>query len=148
MTDRNVRIFIDGAERQDRALEMGIPQGSPVSPILFAVYIPELFGEVEQKTVAEGLSFVGDVAWIATGNAVEKVTAKLEACSAATGEWAQANAVSFDEDKTERPSSGRAGRTKIQVGNSQVATTRRQRGGWECISTARSHHRTQMRKVR
>ena len=62
MTDRNVRIVIDGTEGQDRAVETGIPQGSPVSPILFAVYISGVFKEVERKTGAEGLSFVDDVA--------------------------------------------------------------------------------------
>ena len=61
MTDRNVRIVIDGTEGQDRAVETGIPHGSPVSPILFAVYISGDFEEVERKTGAGGLSFVGDV---------------------------------------------------------------------------------------
>ena len=43
------------------------------------------FEEVERKTGAEGLSFVDDVAWVATGKDVEEVTAKLEACAAAAG---------------------------------------------------------------
>jgi len=42
--DRNVRIVIDGTEGQDRAVETGIPQGSPVPPILFAVYISGSLG--------------------------------------------------------------------------------------------------------
>ena len=79
--------------------------------------------EVERKTGAEGLSIVDDVAWVATGNDVKEVTAKLEACAVAAGEWAQANAASFDEGKTEAVlfRKGREGMParKIQVGNLQ-----------------------------
>jgi len=67
---------------EPKAVETGIPQGSPVSPILFAVYISG-FEEVERKTGAEGLFFADDVAWVATGKDVEEVTAKIEACAAA-----------------------------------------------------------------
>ena len=72
-----------------------------------------------RKTGAEGLSFVDDVAWVATGKDVEEVTAKLEACAAAAGEWAQANAVSFDEGKSGAVLSGGAGR-RCQLGKSKV----------------------------
>jgi len=141
MADRNVRIVIDGTERQDGVVETGIPQGSPVSPILFAVYISGVFEEAERKTAPEGLSFVDGVAWVATGKAVEELTAKLEACAAAAGEWAQANAVSFDEGKTEAVLF-RKGREEMPAGNRSATTrrptTRRQHGGWGCISTTRS----------
>jgi len=75
---------------------------------------------------------VDDVAWITTDKDVEEVTAKLEACASAAGKWAQANAVSFDEGKTEAVLFGRAGR-RCQLGKSRSATTRwpttmRQRG--------------------
>ena len=92
-------------------------------PILFAVYITGVFEEVERKTGVEGLSLVDDVAWVATGKGTEEVTAKLEACAAAVGEWAQANAVSFNEGKTEAVLFRRAGR-RCQLGKSRSVTTR------------------------
>jgi retron-type reverse transcriptase len=39
----------------------GIPQGLPVSPILFVIYISGVFDQVEQKIGATGLSFVDDI---------------------------------------------------------------------------------------
>ena len=35
LTDRKVQLVIDGHDNKERDIEMGIPQGSPVSPILF-----------------------------------------------------------------------------------------------------------------
>jgi len=56
---------------------------------------------------------------------VEEVTAKLEACAAAAGEWSQANAVCFDEGRTEavlfRKGRKEMPARKIQVGNHRVA---------------------------
>lgn len=108
MTDRRVRMVIDGTEMAERRVDTGIPQGSPTSPILFAIYLRDVFGHVEEATITgpgaaasiEGLSFVDDVAWVATGS-IEEVTARLSACARLSGEWANMNAVAFDVAKTE-----------------------------------------------
>jgi len=123
-----------------------------VSPILFTVYISGVFEEVERKTG----SFVDDEAWVATGKDVEEVTAKLEACAAAAGEWAQANAVSFGEGKTEailfRKGRKEMPARKIQVGNHQMAYNK-EATRWlgvylDSSLTLKEHHRTRMRKAR
>jgi len=50
-------------------VEAGIPQGSPVSPILVAIYTSGLIPLVEETVSgAEYLSLVEDVGWVATGN--------------------------------------------------------------------------------
>jgi len=98
---------------------------------------------------------VDGVAWVATGN-VEEVTAKLEACAVAAGEWAQANAVGFDEGKTEavlfRKGRKEMPAGKIQVGNHKVAYNKeatRWLGVYLGSSlTLKEHHRTRMRKAR
>jgi hypothetical protein len=99
-----------------------IPQGSPVSPILFAVYISGVFDQVEQRTEATGLSFVDDISCIASGNNIKEITEILEECGKITMEWAQQNAVEFDAAKTEailftKKKDKRHPKIKIKLGN-------------------------------
>ena len=47
MTDRRLQLVIDGHCGKEVNLECGVPQGSPVSPILFAIYLNGVFEYVE-----------------------------------------------------------------------------------------------------
>jgi hypothetical protein len=38
LSDRTVEMVIEGNVRQSHPVEAGVPQGSPVSPILFAIH--------------------------------------------------------------------------------------------------------------
>ena len=68
-----------GGGRDHRAL-----QGSPVSPVLFALYITEIHQAVEcQVEDCRGISFIDDVTWIVEGYDVDNVVSKLEQCSRA-----------------------------------------------------------------
>lgn len=44
-----LQLMIDGQNNQEKEVETGIPQGSPVSPILFLVYISGVFEQVEKE---------------------------------------------------------------------------------------------------
>lgn len=43
MSDRNVSLVVDNHSCEAVEVETGVPQGSSVSPILFAVYLREIF---------------------------------------------------------------------------------------------------------
>ena len=43
LDDRQLRLSFDGQIEEFSLIDTGIPQGSPVSPILFLIYIRELF---------------------------------------------------------------------------------------------------------
>jgi hypothetical protein len=43
MQNRRVRIVIDGCEIAECAVQTGIPQGSPVTPIHFPIYLSGVF---------------------------------------------------------------------------------------------------------
>jgi hypothetical protein len=70
-------------------VEAGVPQGSPVSPILFAIYTSGLIKWVEENvSAAQRLSFVDDLGWAGTGSDVNHVVSILERCTAKSIEWA------------------------------------------------------------
>jgi hypothetical protein len=94
-------MVIEGNVLQSHPVEAGVPQGSPVLPIVFAIHTTGLINWVEERVQAEGLSFVDDLGWIATGNDVTLVVRKLEACPAETIEWASRRDLQFDTAKTE-----------------------------------------------
>jgi len=104
MEERKVIVSMDGKEGDSMDVETGVPQGSPVSPVLFVIYLSGLFGQVEEKEEecgSEGISFVDDVAWVVEGEDVEECTQRLEKCTAETRIWATKNACQFDIKKTE-----------------------------------------------
>lgn len=66
LSDRKVQLVIDGHENREREVETGIPQGLPVSPILFLIYISQVFDVVaEACPLVTFLSFVDDLGFIA-----------------------------------------------------------------------------------
>jgi len=77
MEDRKVIMSMDGKEGDSMDVETGVPQGLPVSPVLFFIYLWGLFGQVEEKETvcgSEGISFVDDVAWVVEGEDVGECT--------------------------------------------------------------------------
>jgi hypothetical protein len=101
MTDRKASLLINGHESAMKPTKTGIPQGSPVSPILYAIYISGIFEEIEEEVMgATGLSFIDDISWLATGKDMMEITKLLEACGKAAKTWAAKKAVEFDMIKT------------------------------------------------
>ena len=54
-------MSVDGQDGSPMAVSTGLLQGSPVSPILFAIYIANVHKAVEDKVSGcKGISFVDD----------------------------------------------------------------------------------------
>ena len=102
LTDRRVQLVIDGHDNKEREIETGIPQGSPVSPILFLIYISGVFNKVaETSPLVTSLSFVDDLGFIASGSSVKEIVKALEKVSKEVIEWGRLNVVTYDTSKTE-----------------------------------------------
>ena len=86
MRDRKVIVSVDGPGREVVSATAGLPQGSPISPILFAISIAEIHGAVEsQVEQSRGISFVDDITWVAEGENASDVAHRLESCAASLG---------------------------------------------------------------
>jgi len=84
MSDRRVKLVLDGETGEDYPVDTGVPQGSPAAPILFVTYLSGIFDVVEQAAPGiSGLSFVDDIGWLAEGKGEEEVAAKLSEAAAA-----------------------------------------------------------------
>ena len=102
MRDRRVIMSVDGQDSHPLEVITGLPQGSPISPVLFAIYIADIHQAVEgQIEDCRGISFVDDITWVAEGVDLDDVVRKLEGCAAASLQWAEGNAVRFETSKTE-----------------------------------------------
>jgi len=87
-SDRTVQMILVGNAMVRHPVEAGVPQGSPVSPILFAIFTSGLIKWVEEYiSAAEALSFVDDLRWMATGRDVNHVVSILKRCAARSIEW-------------------------------------------------------------
>jgi hypothetical protein len=68
MTCRATMLVLDGRETELYLVETGIPQGSPVSPILFLLYSSELLNICNPADIRiHAVGFVDDVNLIAWG---------------------------------------------------------------------------------
>ena len=59
-----------------RPIDIGIPQGSPISPILFLIYVSELFKNRSQDDIRTP-SYIDDIALIVSSPTVEENCNKL-----------------------------------------------------------------------
>ena len=102
LTNRRVQLVIDGHDNKEREIETGIPQGSPVSPILFLIYISGVFNKVSETSPSVmSLSFIDDLGFIASGHSVKEIVRTLEKVAQEVIKWGKQNAVTYDTSKTE-----------------------------------------------
>ena len=79
MRERRVIMSVDGQDSAPLEVITGLPQGSPISPVLFAIYIADIHQAVESQIEdCRGISFVDDIAWVAEGVDLDDVVRKLE----------------------------------------------------------------------
>jgi len=89
-TDRMVEMIIESNVMERHPVEAGISQGSPVSLILFGIYISGLGKWVEERVSrAEGLSILDDVRGVVTLNDFNRVVENFEACTRVSIDWAE-----------------------------------------------------------
>src|SRR5690606_8062545 len=102
MTSQKTALAFDGEEEDLHSVETGILQGSPTSPILFIIYLQPLFVRLQQADLTiSTLSYMDDVALVTQSPSLETNTATLEAGADIAFDWAAANAVAFDDPKSE-----------------------------------------------
>ena len=101
ITKRSINLIFDENKSKTYFVESGIPQGSPISPILFLIYFRHLFPKIRMKFNAHSPSFIDDVAIYVENKTAKQNCKEIEIIVKTAFDWAASNNVKFDDDKSE-----------------------------------------------
>lgn len=102
LSNRRALLVIDGHAGDETPINSGLPQGSPVSPVLFVLYIRLLAAAIEAAVPGvRGISFVDDQGLITAASSVKEACKTLQQAAKVAIEWGVENGVQFDHGKTE-----------------------------------------------
>lgn len=97
LKNRELRIAFDGQIEEFTAIDAGVPQGSPISPILFLIYISDLF----ESNAVKFISYVDDITLTATSTTLRRNKMILEREITKMCDIADQGGIQFDIKKTE-----------------------------------------------
>ena len=98
MSHRTARVRLQDITTDSIPLQCGLPQGSPISPILWLLYTQPLYNLGIKK---QRFGYADDVATLKIGDNISETTIAANKDIATLISWGQENAISFDPGKTE-----------------------------------------------
>ncbi|KAI0992044.1 hypothetical protein K3495_g16142, partial [Podosphaera aphanis] len=98
LQDRKVQVRYLGGVTHPKKLVCGVPQGSPISPLLFLLYIAE---PMRSGNSSARFSYADDIGILGIGRTAAESAAVAQREIDNLLEWASNNAVSFDTGKSE-----------------------------------------------
>ena len=105
LTNRSTRISLAGELSSEFSTPTGIPQGSPLSPILYLVYntplIRDLFVRRPQGGSTEAYGWIDDACVLASSDSYAENVETLKAALSKAGRWASQHASKFAPEKFE-----------------------------------------------
>ena len=95
-------MAFDGEISNLVSINTRIPQGSPVSPILFLIYISQMFKSNARKLVSVRLiSYIDDIAIIVSSKNIRQNCRLLQNAAMKLIKWGENHYIEFDITKTE-----------------------------------------------
>ena len=102
LTNKSIVLIFDDKRNQSQSVNSGIPQGLSISSMLFLIYIRFLFTKINNKhTQLKLSSYIDNVAIVVKGKTAEENSKTLKLVTKTAFQWAEDNAVTFDDSKTE-----------------------------------------------
>jgi ribonuclease HI len=98
LEDRTLRLSFDGETEDFSQIATGIPQGSPISPILFLIYIRDLFNTKKAVTF---ISYIDDISISTASKSLKSNTKILKEVVNQIVNLGKKKAIQFDLAKTE-----------------------------------------------
>jgi hypothetical protein len=102
LTDREATLHFDGQAAQPIAIRAGVPQGSPLSPVLFILYIASLYKQLKEEHPHLAIvGFADDTNLLVFGREPEANVRQLEAAWETCLQWADTRGMAFGPEKSE-----------------------------------------------
>jgi len=102
LTSREATLFFDGQTTQPIPIRAGVPQGSPLSPILFILYIASLYRALKEKHPGVAIvGFADDTNLLAFGRGPLANSRQLEEAWKTCLQWAKTRGMVFAGEKSE-----------------------------------------------
>lgn len=86
---------------EPKQLTIGLPQGSPLSVILYILYNTSLLRQVEGTKESIAMGFIDDVAFLTARRTQDKVTSLLRALADKELCWGKKHRAAFDKQKSQ-----------------------------------------------
>jgi hypothetical protein len=129
LSNRLLRLSFDGQTEEFSPIDTGIPQGSPISPILFLIYIRELFPSRAVKFI----SYMDDISLTISSTSLKKNVKILAREAAKIFDLGAQNAIQFDLIKTELlhyTTSKEVSAATLTLPDGKIVESKRQSDGW------------------
>jgi len=97
-TDRSVKIRLDGTTGPETLIHCGLPQGSPISPILFMLYIAPILHLGNPK---RRFGYADDIALVAISTDFQSNCDQLQTNLREALSWGNSEGITFDPAKSE-----------------------------------------------
>jgi hypothetical protein len=102
LSDRRAMLVIGGRTSETRDIQAGLPQGSPVSPVLFILSVSAMFQWLEDRhPMLQAISFVDDIGLVVECSELGEGAGQLERIAGDAMRWGSDNKVEFEVSKTE-----------------------------------------------
>jgi Reverse transcriptase (RNA-dependent DNA polymerase)/Endonuclease-reverse transcriptase len=98
LQDRSTQLQFNGAKSKHIPTPAGIPQGSPLSPLLYMYYNADLL-DIAPQHRATGLGFVDDIAYGVQGKSDKENVRKLKRILNEAEKWRKQHGVQFETSK-------------------------------------------------
>ena len=119
LTNRKQRVKVNGSFSSWTETVLGVPQGSVLGPLLFNIYLNDLFMFLEETEIC---NYADDTTIYACGPNIENVIMHLENDALKITEWFPNNCMKLNEDKCHVMIFGAKGsnETTIKIGEARV----------------------------
>src|SRR5205809_4292253 len=100
MNNRYVQLAFDESKQEKTRVEIEIPQESPISSILFLIYIRDISSEINSMQIRSS-SYVDDIELVASSETIEENCLMLENAAEKLLQLQNQNNIQFDMKKIE-----------------------------------------------